>query len=72
MAIIDKQLLMSVVPENASDELLSQVLGNSLPDSNIGDTGALEEIEQRHGFTPYGAGEIDSSRLLSELSTPHT
>ncbi|PAU73381.1 hypothetical protein [Vreelandella alkaliphila] len=70
MAIIDKQLLMSVVPENVSDELLSQVLGSILPDSSIGDTGALEEIEQRHGFTPYGAGEIDSSRLLSELSTP--
>ncbi|MFC7369423.1 hypothetical protein [Vreelandella zhaodongensis] len=70
MAIIDNQLLMSVVPENVSDELLSDVLGNTLPDSNIGDTGALAEIEQRHGFTPRGAGQIYSSRLLSELSTP--
>ncbi|MDQ7730757.1 hypothetical protein [Halomonas sp. SpR8] len=70
MAIIDQQLLMSVVPQNASDELLAQVMGNALPDSNIGDTDALVELEQRHGFTPYGAGEIDSARLLSELSAP--
>ncbi len=70
MAIIDKQLLISMVPENASDDLLSKVLGNTLPDSNIGDTGALVELEQRHGFTPYGAGQIHFSRLLSELSTP--
>ncbi|MCH4811840.1 hypothetical protein [Vreelandella neptunia] len=73
LAIIDQQLLMSVVPQDASDELLAQILGNSLPDSSIGDTGALAEIEQRHGFTPYGAGQIDSSRVLNELSTPtHT
>ena len=73
LAIIDQQLLVSVVPQDASDELLAQVLGNSLPDSSIGETGALAEIEQRHGFTPYGAGQIDSSRLLNELSTPtHT
>ncbi|MCL7928616.1 hypothetical protein [Halomonas llamarensis] len=70
LAIIDQQLLMSVVPQDASDELLSQVLGNDLPGSNIGDSGALAEIEQRHDFTPYGAGEVDFSRLLNELSTP--
>lgn len=73
LAINDQQLLVSVVPENASDELLSQVLGNTLPNSNIGDTGVLAEIEQRHGFTPYGAGQVSSSRLLNELGTPaHT
>ncbi len=70
LAIIDQQVLISVVPPEASDELLAQVLGNSLPESSIGDTGALAEIEQRHGFTPYGAGQIDSSRLLNELSAP--
>lgn len=70
LAIDDQQLLVSVVPQNASDELLAQVLGNTLPDSSIGDTDALAELEKRHGFTPYGAGKIDSSRLLNELSTP--
>lgn len=70
LAIIDQQLLLSLVPQDASDELLAQVLGSTPPDSNIGDTGALAELEQRHGFTPYGAGQINASRLLSELSTP--
>lgn len=70
LAIDDQQLLMSIVPQNASDELLAQVLGKTPPDSNIGDTGALAELEQRHGFTSYGAGQIHSSRLLNELSTP--
>ncbi|WP_151703401.1 hypothetical protein [Nitrincola alkalilacustris] len=70
MAIIDQQLVVSVVPQDASDDLLSHVLGKTLPESNIGDTGALAEIEKRHGFTPYGAGQLYSSRLLNELSTP--
>ncbi|EHJ93301.1 hypothetical protein [Vreelandella boliviensis] len=70
LAIDDQQLLVSLVPQDASDELLAQVLGKTLPDSSIGDTDALVELEQRHDFTPYGAGQIDSSRLFDELSSP--
>lgn len=70
MVIDDQQLLVSVVPQDASDELLAHVLGKTLPDSNIGDTDALVELEQRHDFTPYGAGLLSSSRLFDELSTP--
>ena len=70
MVIDDQQLLMSVVPQHASDELLSLVLGKTLPDNSLNDTGALTELEARHGFTPYFAGRVDSSRLLGELSTP--
>ncbi|BBI60185.1 hypothetical protein HSBAA_14910 [Vreelandella sulfidaeris] len=54
LAIIDQQLLLSLVPQDASDELLAQVLGSTPPDSNIGDTSALAELEQRHGFTLRG------------------
>ncbi|WGI26389.1 hypothetical protein QEN58_04805 [Halomonas alkaliantarctica] len=70
LAIDDQQLLVSMVPQDASDDLLAQVLGKTLPESNIDDTGALAELEQRHDFTPYGAGQIFSSRLFNELSTP--
>ncbi|KPQ26567.1 hypothetical protein [Halomonas sp. HL-93] len=70
LAIIDQQLLISIVPQDASDELMAQVLGSDLPDSNLEDSGALAELEQRHDFTPYGAGEVDFSRLLNELSSP--
>ncbi|MBT2785278.1 MULTISPECIES: hypothetical protein [unclassified Halomonas] len=70
LAIVDQQLVLSMVPQDASDELLAQVLGNTLPDSNIGETGELEELEQRHGFTPYGAGQLSFARLLNELSEP--
>ncbi|SER93694.1 hypothetical protein SAMN04487958_104256 [Vreelandella subterranea] len=70
LVIADQQLLMSVVPQDASDELLAQVLGSDLPDSNLEDSGALAALEQRHDFTPYGAGEVDFSRLLNELSSP--
>lgn len=70
LAIDDQQLLISIVPQDASDDLLAQVLGKTLPESSIGDTDALAELEQRHDFTPYGAGQIFSSRLFNELSTP--
>ncbi|MCW4148724.1 hypothetical protein OM427_04165 [Halomonas sp. 18H] len=70
LVIEDQQLLISVVPQDASDELMAQVLGSDLPDSSLEDSGALAELEQRHDFTPYGAGEVDFSRLLNELSSP--
>lgn len=70
LAIEDQQLVLSMVPQDASDELLTQVLGNTLPESSIGDTGSLAELEQRHGFTPYGAGQLSFARLLNELSNP--
>lgn len=70
MTIIDGQALLSVVPSDASDTLLAEVMGKTLPDENIDDSGALEALEERHAFTPAGAGRVDTARLFAELSDP--
>ncbi|WP_447928290.1 hypothetical protein [Vreelandella sp. EE27] len=70
LALVDGQALLSLVPDDASDSLLAEVLGKNLPEESLDDTGALADLESRYGFTPYGAGQIRTARVLDELSSP--
>ncbi|WP_252106566.1 MULTISPECIES: hypothetical protein [unclassified Halomonas] len=70
LAIVDGQALVSLIPGDASDELLAQILGKRLPDESMEDSGELAEIERRYGFTPLGTGQIRTARVLSELGSP--
>ncbi|MCP1313544.1 MULTISPECIES: hypothetical protein [unclassified Halomonas] len=70
MSIVDEQALLALVPRAPSDELMALVLGKTLPENSLEDSGELAEIESRHGFTPYGAGQIHTARVLDELGSP--
>ncbi|MFG6666248.1 hypothetical protein ACGK9R_03975 [Halomonas sp. HNIBRBA4712] len=70
LTIVDHQALLALMPANASDELMTQVLGQELPEETLADTGELAEIESRYGFTPYGAGQVSTARVFDELGSP--
>ncbi|MBZ5488179.1 hypothetical protein HW452_11660 [Halomonas aquamarina] len=70
MSIVDEQALLALVPREPSDELLAMVMGKTLPEDSLEDSGELVEIESRHGFTPYGTGQIHTARVLDELGSP--
>ena len=63
VAIIDNDLVVSVVPTGLSDDLFKQVLGVTLPDTNIADSGALGKIAGSYGFTDYMIGVFDFERV---------
>ena len=63
VAVIDNDLVVAVVPSALSDDLLKQVLGLTLPDHNIADSGALGELAGTYGLTDYLIGVFDIERI---------
>ncbi|MEQ8205427.1 MAG: hypothetical protein RIA65_04565, partial [Woeseia sp.] len=59
LARFDKQLVLTVLPTEASDESLRAVLGLTLPTKSIADSGKLDRISDDYGFTAHGVGFID-------------
>lgn len=65
IAVIDDELVMSVVPAGLREDLLKSVLGLSLPETNIAESGALNALAEKYGYQAYGLGFIDVERVLS-------
>ena len=65
VAIIDKQLVVSFVPTELSAEHLKAVLGLTLPDENIAESMALQDIADKYDFRDYLVGFFDIERFAS-------
>ncbi len=70
IAVNNLQGVITVAPSDASEALLAQLLGLDLPARSLLDSGELQALEQRHGFTPHGAGFFSSSRFAQQLINP--
>lgn len=64
MAIIDRQLILSVAPRAAEPGVLRALLGLERPASSMADSDALQQHAKSAGLLPYFSGYLDSSRLL--------
>ena len=65
VAIIDNELVVSVVPAELSEEHLNAVLGLTLPDENVAESLALQNIADKYDFREYLVGFIDLERIAS-------
>lgn len=65
VAVIDDELVLSIVPANLPEDLLKSILGLTLPSSSIADTGELQKIIDDNGFQAYSAGLIDVERIVA-------
>ena len=65
VAVIDDQLVATLVPTALSDEQLGAVLGMALPARSIADSGELAELADRYGFAAYGLGYLDVRRIAA-------
>ena len=63
VAVDDKQLVATLAPANASDDLLKQLLGLAKPSSNA--VGRLARIDGDHGYGEYGSGYVDLPKLFA-------
>jgi hypothetical protein len=70
LAIVDGHLVLSLLPAQPTPAVLRQVLGLDRPARTIADSGALQALNQTHGYTPYFSGYLDSVRLLEALTGP--
>lgn len=65
VAIMDNELVISLVPAELSEEQLKAVLGLTLPEENIAETRTLKHIADKYGFKDYLVGFMDIERFAS-------
>jgi hypothetical protein len=68
LAIIQgNQLVVSLIPADASVGLVKQLFGVVKPAKSIADSGAIAALNKQYGFTPNGSGYFDVVRLAQVL-----
>jgi hypothetical protein len=65
VAIEGKQLVATLAPANASEDLLKKLLGLAKPSSNAVDR--LAGIDSDNGYGEYGSGYVDFPRLFANV-----
>jgi hypothetical protein len=72
LAIVGKQLVVTVAPEGVSDADLRILLGLDKPAKSLADSGDLAALNKRMGYTNFGSGYFDSAKLVAVLKAPAT
>ena len=67
IATIGNHLVSTVLPAQFDEAQAARVLGLSLPESHLGQTGKLEEIMTTYGLTPHAVGFIDLPALAERF-----
>jgi len=65
VAIEDKQLVATLAPANANEDLLKRLLGLAKPSSNAVDR--LARIDSDNGYGEYGSGFVDLPKLFANM-----
>ena len=65
VAVEDKQVVATLAPVNASEELLKKLLGLTKPSSNAADR--LARIDSDNGYGEYGSGYVDLPKLFANV-----
>jgi hypothetical protein len=64
VAVLEKQVAVSLVPSVFDDSQIGQVLGFTQPDSSIADAGVLQKISSDYGYKNYMVGYVDFQQLV--------
>lgn len=59
----DDQFILTVMPVSFGDDQLAELLGLTLPDENLADTGVLQEIADEYDYLPEFVGFMNVERL---------
>jgi hypothetical protein len=64
IAVVGKQAVLAMLPDDAGQPLLRQVLGLDRPTKSIQDTDALTDLAKAKGYAKWAVGEVDLTKLL--------
>jgi hypothetical protein len=64
IAVVGKQAVLAMLPDDAGQPLLRQVLGLDRPSKSIQDTDALTELAKAKGYAKWAVGELDLTKAL--------
>jgi hypothetical protein len=68
VAILDKQVVISVAPVGFSEQQLGSLLGFSAPASNIASAGVLQKISAKYDYSDYFVGYMDFARIVDTVT----
>ena len=68
VAVLDKQVVMSVAPADFADQQLSSLLGFVAPAANIATAGVLQKISSDYGYNENFVGYLDIARIVSTVT----
>lgn len=72
LAIEDSQLVATIAPIDASDNLKQTLLGMIRPTQSMAAAGTLQALAKQYGYSPYGEGFFDFTRIAQRLSNAPT
>lgn len=64
IAIVGKQAVLALLPQDAAQPLLRQALGLDRPAKSVQDTDRLTDLAKSKGYAKWAVGEVDLTRLL--------
>jgi hypothetical protein len=68
IAILDQQVVVSLAPASFNDDQLSTLLGFTAPDSDITDSGVLQDISSQYGYDDYFIGYLDVTKMVDTFT----
>ena len=72
VAVLGDQVVITAAPSSYDDRQLSMLLGLTLPDSSIVDSGALKGIADEYGYISYFVGYVDFARIVDTFISDAT
>ncbi|GLQ95855.1 hypothetical protein [Dyella mobilis] len=64
IAVVGKQAVLAMLPDDAAQPLLRQVLGLDRPAKSLQDSDTLTELAKAKGYAKWAVGEVDLTKLL--------
>jgi hypothetical protein len=68
VAILDKQVVMSIAPVDFAEQQLGSLLGFTTPVANIAKSGVLQKISGDYDYEEYFVGYLDLARIVSTVT----
>ena len=72
VAVLDSQLVITGAPTELPESLLKSLLGLTLPEENIAQSGTLASVAEKYGLSTYGAGFIDIEQVAATFIDEQT
>jgi hypothetical protein len=69
LAVVDKQAVAALLPADAAEPLLRQVLGLDRPDKSLQADGGLEKLAKDKGYGNYAVAHVDFVRMLPLIAS---
>lgn len=64
LAVVGKQAVLALLPQDASQSLLREALGLDRPTKSLQDSDRLDDLAKSKGYAKWAVGMVDLTRLL--------